>query len=351
MKKKVFKTKNNWIYIDLIVALIIIVASLIIARDHLNELITALINREITIGQFIPILLIFLTISMPFSIPGVAIYLIIRFNIKKNNRKNATFKVVNDIEYYRNDFGEISPALISLMANLDIENKKDISAMLLYYKLNKIIRVSDNKIEINESAVLKESDKSFFKWIESRNEFNLIEWKNKVKEEGIEQGYIQKKKDSNKGCLIPIIGLILTSIAITFGWLLLTKIIENNNEQIKIMYLFVILFVLLFLIFNFVWIGLAYFISDKLSKKNIKRTKKGNELTEKIYAMKNFIHDFSNLSQATKESLCMWEYFLIYAVVLEENETVLEEIKGYYDIDSLKILLSEENLVDKKIYT
>lgn len=46
------------------------------------------------------------------------------------------------------------------------------------------------------------------------------------------------------------------------------------------------------------------------------------------------------MSQATKNSLCMWEYFLIYAVVLEENEAVLDEIKGYYneDFDNLSFL-------------
>lgn len=40
----------------------------------------------------------------------------------------------------------------------------------------------------------------------------------------------------------------------------------------------------------------------------------------------------------------MWEYFLIYAVVLEENETVLDDIKGYYNEDFDNLLLLQDKL-------
>lgn len=42
--------------------------------------------------------------------------------------------------------------------------------------------------------------------------------------------------------------------------------------------------------------------------------------------MKNFIHDYSNLSEAEKDSLVLWDDYLIYAVVLEENEKIIEEM-------------------------
>ena len=58
----------------------------------------------------------------------------------------------------------------------------------------------------------------------------------------------------------------------------------------------------------------------------LKRTETGEILTEQISGLKNFIRDFSNLVEADKEQLVHWKDFLIYAVVLEENERVIEDI-------------------------
>lgn len=57
-----------------------------------------------------------------------------------------------------------------------------------------------------------------------------------------------------------------------------------------------------------------------------KRTPSGEIYTEYIYGMKNFIHDYSNLSEAEKDSLVLWDDYLIYAVVLEENKKIVEEM-------------------------
>jgi len=49
-------------------------------------------------------------------------------------------------------------------------------------------------------------------------------------------------------------------------------------------------------------------------------------MTEYIYGMKNFIHDFSNLSEATQNELVLWDDYLVYAVVLEENQQIVNDI-------------------------
>ena len=58
----------------------------------------------------------------------------------------------------------------------------------------------------------------------------------------------------------------------------------------------------------------------------LKRTAVGDEYSELIYGMKNFIHDFSNLNEADKGALALWDDYLIYAVVLEENKRIIDEI-------------------------
>jgi hypothetical protein len=56
------------------------------------------------------------------------------------------------------------------------------------------------------------------------------------------------------------------------------------------------------------------------------RTPEGKILVEQIVGMKNFIHDFSNLSESEKEEVVLWNDFIIYAILLEENEKIIHEI-------------------------
>ena len=66
-------------------------------------------------------------------------------------------------------------------------------------------------------------------------------------------------------------------------------------------------------------------LKDYFTKK-IKRTDYGNQMAECVYGMKNFIHDYSNLSEADRRQVVLWEDYLVYAVVLEENEKIIREI-------------------------
>ena len=73
-----------------------------------------------------------------------------------------------------------------------------------------------------------------------------------------------------------------------------------------------------------------------INNTKIQRTELGDQFTEYIYGMKNFIHDFSMLEDATKDALILWDDFLIYAVVLEENDKIIEEIFMKRDLNPFK---------------
>lgn len=63
------------------------------------------------------------------------------------------------------------------------------------------------------------------------------------------------------------------------------------------------------------------------------RTKKGKVLAAQIKGMKNYIHEFSYLSERNKENVVIWDEFLIYAVVLEENEKIVDDILKHNNIN------------------
>ena len=82
--------------------------------------------------------------------------------------------------------------------------------------------------------------------------------------------------------------------------------------------------------------AITYYFVDANDK--YERTSEGKVLVEQIVGMKNFIHDFSNLSQSEKEEVVLWNDFIIYAILLEENEKIINEI--------LKIKKMDVNIID-----
>ena len=62
------------------------------------------------------------------------------------------------------------------------------------------------------------------------------------------------------------------------------------------------------------------------------RTKEGKILVEQIAAMQRYIHEFSLLSDMEKEQVKLWEEFLVYAIVLEENEEIVSNIFSYKNV-------------------
>lgn len=60
------------------------------------------------------------------------------------------------------------------------------------------------------------------------------------------------------------------------------------------------------------------------------RTIKGNELLNKAYALKNYLKDYSLIKNRTEEELILWEYYLVYAVILDVNVKIEDEIIKKY---------------------
>ena len=64
--------------------------------------------------------------------------------------------------------------------------------------------------------------------------------------------------------------------------------------------------------------------------KNYKRTSKGTELLNKAYALKNYLKDYSLIKEKNAKELALWENYLIYAVALDVNTKIEDEIIEKY---------------------
>lgn len=388
MKTKKIKSKKEKTLIKLDIVFIFL--CLIIVRINMKVSILGTIFEYFKIynGNFLACLniilailwmLVILLINKCFIL--IAIYLAFRISRMKVIKENSKYEVIDNIEYYRERFNNITPVEISLITDLEIETKKDIAATILDLYQKGIIDFSENNIIVkSEDKVLRQSEQELVGMIKDNNfsKENIDRWKNSCIKEAQENNYIKVKIDKEKrpnfsknnrviniSAKLFIISLILSLVFLFTPtgekWYASLdefdnkyaqeekselEIIENNQDAKElyvkiisdsgpIMILSTIMFISLFVL-----IGTPIYrkVRRKIYKKvevnnRFERTKESKILVEQIAGIKNYIHDFSLLSEKDKENIVLWEDFLLYAVLLEENETIINDIFKYKNIN------------------
>lgn len=310
------------------------------------------------------------------------IYIPYRIALRNRIIKNIRYEVINNIEYYRDKFSNLSPAEISIIADLDLEIDKDIAATILKLYGKKYIDFENEKIVVKNEKIaeLKKSEQQIIFLIANNNLHMLerIKWKQIALQEAIEDGYIKVNNKINKKkhfwistvLIFFSIYCILNSImdfvnvspeeakdleiyiqqeiyneesAQEFNVNGNKESYENNLKYfnniisgkygkyfidiISIMInIFIIFALIVYKVFRYI-----YYLSIEKSK--YIRTELGEKLVEEIAAMQRYIHEFSLLSEKEKKDIELWEDFLVYAVVLEENTNIVKEIATFKNTD------------------
>ena len=75
-----------------------------------------------------------------------------------------------------------------------------------------------------------------------------------------------------------------------------------------------------------------YLIIEELVyiKRKYKRTRKGIDIINKSYALRNFLKDFSDIQNKSEKDLILWEYYLVYSVALGVNEKINDKLIDKY---------------------
>ena len=320
----------------------------------------------------------------------IAIYLAYRIPKKRIIKHNTKYEVIENIDYFRERFTGITPPEISLLTDLEIETKKDLAASILNHYNKKVVSFdSKNKMVVNKDVNtehLKESDSYLYSLLLNNN-LNIVsvkKWKEISTKEAIEDGYIKEKNREKRygfsDSLLTIfrwVGIMFLAGIIGGGYLVtppgqklmknmeeyetITKDIKDQDVIVDMIkedkdfrkltydlyvgsipvclvgtFAVVAIFALFSMPFYLRARKITYFFVDANDKYD--RTPEGKILVEQIVGMKNFIHDFSNLSQSEKEEVVLWNDFIIYAILLEENEKIIHEI--------LKIKKMDVNILD-----
>lgn len=274
-----------------------------------------------------------------------AYYFGVRLVIKRVQRRNLTYTVVEDIPYYREVLEGFTPYEISILANLSIEEKKDVVATILWYQNKKVIDIDHEKIIFFDNVLLDERDKFFIDYLKTRDLGYLDAYKNCSFEELKRKGYIQDNEERPnpfKETLKSIGFIFLSGILVVL--LVLFHVFFVKSVLFKIFLILAVLSLEAFIIFKRLSILLSGYVYQN---SRFSRTSLGEEKTEYIHALQNFIHDFGNFKHTSKEQLVLWEDFLTYAVVLEENDKIIEEIEDILESGETEKRLSRvKHLLD-----
>ncbi|EHI57831.1 MAG: DUF2207 family protein [Hungatella hathewayi] len=365
--KKTIATKQlrQWRKLDRLAFVVPPLVFLFLSMGRDGRLLWEIIFREQKFTVTVAALLLLLLATGIISLPVVLLWRAVSHTMRKAVIRNATFRVDEDFDYYREILTGISPTTISLLMDLKIETQKDMAALLLKYSKMGAVSMEGGTVWVlqQELSGLLPSDRMLLALIAEgqAQPANLGAWRKQAVTEAVESGKLEyrgMRQNVNSaagtclmgcfgGCLIPFIlfwvmgimavmisksawlervDVFLAAAPQAFGAEQVNYLLSSPDMVIATALTAFIVLTFLFMFLLPVVAAVRTVMALSSSMVWLKRTEEGEILTAQISGLKNFIRDFSNLAEAEKEQLVLWDDFLIYAVVLEENEGIIEDI-------------------------
>ena len=140
--------------------------------------------------------------------------------------------------------------------------------------------------------------------------------------------------------------IILNFIISVITILYMFNIIKHNLKEEYLYYIFVIISFLAIIIDMKMVMGICivFFTTDIFFQTPKHNHLKDNDYIQKWLSFKNYIEDYSMLSEQEEKSIIIWEKYLIYAIVLGVNKKIIEK---YAQLNNIQIL---NKVYLKKLY-
>ena len=271
------------------------------------------------------------------------LYLAIRIPYKMHMKKflsSIDFKKYEGL--YREILNNISPAELSYIDDFELSYQNDIVATLLSLKLKNIIIMDDT----NELIKVKPYDSSFDNL--SDNEKYVLEhiidgklknidysdFEDRVSIDLLRRDIVKKNKiDKRLHFLICFCATILTFVSYPV-LLKIDPILDDIGVKVRAINGF---FAIIDRIFPLVeailpvalLFGIYSYCELHVSTKYY-RNKKGENLNEKLEGLKNYLKDYSILSEKEQKDISLWEDYLLYSVIFRQNVDVVDNIWNKY---------------------
>lgn len=258
-------------------------------------------------------------------------YIVYKLVMRKHRKERLEKIDLKNDEYYREIIPKYSVAVLSYIDDFEI-NENDIAATILALKLKKCIGFNENKIEIlNENVELSKNEKYILNCLKTNSTVMMPEFKKSVETDASDSKLVEKKIKVVKMFFKSILSSIISSV---LGIFLIRLLGENDeiNEYITdpfkmaMFITYLVGIIACFTVLPFViWSKFFIYIGVKIKDPYL-RSKEGKELNKKLEGLRKYILDFSLMEEKEKDSLTVWEEYLVYSVVFGINKKVSEDI-------------------------
>ncbi len=258
------------------------------------------------------------------------LYIGIRVAYRKYNKEKLDKIDFKNNSYYRDIISKYSPAVLSYIDDFKLE-EKDIVATLMSLELKQKLTIKDDIKIINDSEEnLDENEKYIFKKLKSNTlkNINMLEFEEKVKKDCLDYNLLEENKDIKKKIIKKVIFTVCIYILIVVGFFNFPTFYNNiPNKNIAILLLpvmFILFFIMIILPFSTIVYIKSYY---RMNKQNpYIRNKQARNINEKLEGLRNYMKDFSQLSESQYNEIVLWEDYLIYSVILGQNSKIVKEI-------------------------
>lgn len=272
------------------------------------------------------------------NVPIIVIYLGIKFAIKRFKKDKLSVVDFKKYEgYYREILKDYSPAELSYIDNFEILSKNDIAGTLLSLQLHKKISLDKNldkiKIENNNNETISSNEQYVLDSIKDGKiqNFDENEFMSRVKDDAVRNGLLKESKMELKKLLRTLIlNVILIGVLIFICVTIFSDII-NNPENVRDWKLALLVLSIL-LLFYLPFAIIVYFCTyiAKSMKNNYNRTTKGEVINERLEGLRNYLKDYSSINERGEDSLILWEDYLIYSVIFNQNTKIIKSMNDKY---------------------
>lgn len=276
------------------------------------------------------------------------------------SRREATFEPTCDLTYYRDTLKGLSAAQVSLLADLRIEPREDAAATLLALERRGIVTTEGDQVRVVDGAELEPLSPSDRLLVQlattgALDEAAYQQWARLAEQEAVDGVHLQRigrpAEAKEAGCLGFLYGcrtgcLLYVATGILGGLFFLTigeglmEALDSASNDAEIIAavvanpMLLVAMLIMLILFGFMMVALVFPLVDTVrglvengdASRYLKRTPQGEREAECVYGIRNYVRDFTALSDADRRALMLWDDFLVYAVALGQNPQVVGEL-------------------------
>ena len=327
------KKKNLNLIINIVFILILLITFGLEFTRIFND-ITSNSNMNVFLSIILSIFSSLLSVILDYYYV-IIIFIGVKFGIKKYYKEKldeTDFEKNKDI--YRDVINNYNISTLNYIDNFKLDIKQSYTAKLLELQRNKIISIDNDKIKvINESTT--NIDKEFIKSINNNKITMSIEEYEKLCEEDALNNDLIVETDKTKKVTMLIFSLMIALFLYSaFFFKFPTYIInsvKSGSSNIPVL-------VIIFIIISSAFFGLVIFVSFYTYSYAIKyknnphiynRTNKGKDINKKLDGLKQLIKEFGDISNKSSEQLVLWDDYLIYSVMFNQNKKIIDEYSKF----------------------